>query len=182
MRTTLDQIEAAQSGDLNARNQIILDNLGLVKKIAQRCQLHRFEDAVQDGIFGVIRAIQGYDPLQSGFSTYMGICVQRAMQERKQNREYSNTLDSPILSSADLEYEGDEQKVLSADNIAVETKDMTWLHEAIAYLEPRERLIIDLIYFHEATYDVVGDILDISKQRVDQLHKRAIKKLRDVLK
>ncbi|WP_322026127.1 sigma-70 family RNA polymerase sigma factor [Burkholderia sp. BCC1977] len=55
----------------------------------------------------------------------------------------------------------------------------TRLNDAIADLPDRERKIVQHHYFHGLTFDQIGDILDLTKGRVSQMHRAALAKLRN---
>src|SRR5262245_38060833 len=69
--------ERIKRGDPDARTQLILSNLRLVVSIARRYRSSKlsFEDLVQEGNLGLIRASQDFDPAlhESRFSTYATI-------------------------------------------------------------------------------------------------------------
>src|SRR5918993_532695 len=52
------------------------------------------------------------------------------------------------------------------------------LRAAIAKLPPRERKVIRLYYFGEATMKQIGAEIGVNESRVSQLHARAIQRLR----
>lgn len=52
------------------------------------------------------------------------------------------------------------------------------VHSAVANLPERERKIVQHHYFHGLTFSQIGDILDLSKGRVSQLHRAALTALR----
>ena len=52
------------------------------------------------------------------------------------------------------------------------------LAEAVAQLPDRERKVLQYHYFHGLTFERIGDILDLSKGRVSQLHRTALAQLR----
>jgi RNA polymerase sigma factor for flagellar operon FliA len=52
---------------------------------------------------------------------------------------------------------------------------------AMARLPERERKIINLYYFAEATMKQIGDAIGVNESRVSQLHARAIQRLKSVL-
>lgn len=54
----------------------------------------------------------------------------------------------------------------------------TRLNCAVAALSERERKIVQHHYFHGLTFDQIGDILDLTKGRVSQMHRAALAKLR----
>lgn len=52
------------------------------------------------------------------------------------------------------------------------------MHAAVAGLPIRERKIVQHHYFHGLTFEQIGDILNLSKGRVSQLHRAALIQLR----
>lgn len=61
------------TGDLDARNQLVASNIGLVHMIAHQYYRHPlgYEDLVQEGTLGLIRATETFEPERSlRFSTY----------------------------------------------------------------------------------------------------------------
>jgi RNA polymerase primary sigma factor len=67
----------ARKGDQLARNEIVSRNLGLVGLIARSYGRRRdFQDIFQEGVLGLMRAIQGYDPASGcKLSTYAAIWI-----------------------------------------------------------------------------------------------------------
>lgn len=69
----IDLVEAARGGDRAARDRLILSNVGLVCKIAKRyrsCGIPD-DDLVQEGLFGLMQAIERFDPtFTTRFATY----------------------------------------------------------------------------------------------------------------
>jgi RNA polymerase sigma factor for flagellar operon FliA len=55
------------------------------------------------------------------------------------------------------------------------------MRDALAQLPPRERRILSLYYFQEATMRQIGDAIGVNESRVSQLHARAIDRLRKIL-
>ena len=55
------------------------------------------------------------------------------------------------------------------------------LREAISKLPERERMIINLRYYHGLTQERIAGILKVSQVQISRLEKRAILKLRDYL-
>lgn len=55
------------------------------------------------------------------------------------------------------------------------------LRRAIERLDEREQLIITAHYFEGVTFDAISKMLGVSKQRVSQMHSRAVRRLRDGL-
>ncbi|MBX3169146.1 MAG: FliA/WhiG family RNA polymerase sigma factor [Candidatus Eremiobacteraeota bacterium] len=55
------------------------------------------------------------------------------------------------------------------------------LRSAIQALDEREQLIITAHYFEGVTFDAISKILGVSKQRISQMHSRAVTRLRHAL-
>ncbi|MBQ7682823.1 MAG: sigma-70 family RNA polymerase sigma factor, partial [Oscillibacter sp.] len=73
MSATLDLLRAAQEGDRDACEQIVIENSGLVWSVVQRYQGRgaEREDLYQLGCLGLLKAIQGFDfNYGTCFSTY----------------------------------------------------------------------------------------------------------------
>ena len=73
MEETIALIEQSQSGDKEARDKLVQNNLGLVWSIVKRFEHrgHETEDLFQVGSIGLMKAIDKFDPsFQVKFSTY----------------------------------------------------------------------------------------------------------------
>lgn len=84
-----------------------------------------------------------------------------------------------IDSLADHRINPEKSTINVHDNIVREQ----WIEEAMAHLSSRERIIIMArrLTDYPMTLEVLGSLLNISKERVRQLEARAIRKLRHVL-
>lgn len=70
---TLELIEQAQAGDHHAKEILVLKNIALVKSIVKKFlnRGYEYEDLLQIGTIGLIKAIQNYDAqYEVRFSTY----------------------------------------------------------------------------------------------------------------
>ncbi len=89
--TAADEIELArriERGDLEAKNRMINANLRLVVSQARRYQGHGLpmEDLVQEGMLGLIRAVEKFDWRRGfKFSTYGTLWIRQAIQRGLQN-------------------------------------------------------------------------------------------------
>lgn len=71
---------------LITRNMLLLQNMGLVGRVAHRYS-NKFlahEDLEQAGVFGLIRALDEYDPARASFSTFAIIWIRAAVQKALQ--------------------------------------------------------------------------------------------------
>ncbi len=89
--TAAEEIELAQRierGDLDAKERMINSNLRLVVSQARRYQGHGLplEDLVQEGMLGLIRAVEKFDWRRGfKFSTYGTLWIRQAIQRGLQN-------------------------------------------------------------------------------------------------
>jgi RNA polymerase primary sigma factor len=89
--TAEEEVELAkriERGDLEAKNRMINANLRLVVSQARRYQGHGLplEDLVQEGMFGLIRAVEKFDWRRGfKFSTYGTLWIRQSIQRGLQN-------------------------------------------------------------------------------------------------
>ena len=55
------------------------------------------------------------------------------------------------------------------------------LREAMSRLQPRDRRLLSLYYFQDATMKQIGTALGVNESRISQLHARALTRLKDAL-
>jgi len=67
------------------------------------------------------------------------------------------------------------------DRVYEQTETRDRMRKAMALLPPRERRIVSLYYFGEATMKQIGQEIGVNESRVSQLHARAIQRLRKIL-
>jgi RNA polymerase primary sigma factor len=98
--TAADEIELAkriERGDLEAKDRMINSNLRLVVSQARRYQGHGLpmEDLVQEGMLGLIRAVEKFDWRRGfKFSTYGTLWIRQAIQRGLQN--HGRTIRLPV--------------------------------------------------------------------------------------
>jgi RNA polymerase sigma factor (sigma-70 family) len=90
-------------GDVDARNTLVLANLGLVHLVANqmRRQGLRYEDLVQEGTLGLLRATETFEPERGiRFSTYCVYWIRAKIQRYLQRLDRD---DAPSISGAEME-------------------------------------------------------------------------------
>jgi len=98
--TAAEEVELAQrieKGDLEAKDRMINSNLRLVVAQARRYQGHGLpmEDLVQEGMLGLIRAVEKFDWRRGfKFSTYGTLWIRQAIQRGLQN--HGRTIRVPV--------------------------------------------------------------------------------------
>ncbi|WP_457567701.1 sigma-70 family RNA polymerase sigma factor [Desulfurobacterium sp.] len=196
-----------------SRKELVLEHLPLVKKIANKIYrripegIVDFDDLVNTGVIGLMKAIDRYDERKANFSTYAYIRIRgeimdflrsvdfmsRGAREKMKNGEaellkaemmYITSIEESLFKGADKLTIADTLKS-DAPGPEEETilKDLKFrLARAIDNLSDREKLILQLIFVEELDLKSISKILDISVSRVSQIKTRALEKLSEILK
>lgn len=226
------------------RDALVEKYLWLVRQIAAKLmkQLNHadFNDMVGDGVFGLIKAIEQFDPGRGvKFETYATPVIRgtilnglRSMDwvpERKRiktrelqramdrfqvihGREgtegelaadlqmsvkevyeliadlgtsYLLSLDQPVSTNVDdersmIETLEDKTSLEPAQEYQFE-EERKLLKQAIDGLDERDRELVTLHYFEGKNFEEISRLMHVSKQRISQLHAKAIKNLRQTL-
>jgi len=96
-----------KSGDLNIRNEIIINNIGLVysaaKKKLKNYSCFTIEDLVQEGIIGMIKSIERFDVKKNtSFSTYAYYWICQQMDRAIMNNGYLIRLPAYIYEKLNI--------------------------------------------------------------------------------
>ncbi len=126
----------------------------------------------------------GGEPSLSDLASHIG--TDEASLGRTINRiniiESTSPLASPdTIESADLPPVLAPSESPSPDKVCEETEVNNRVRAAIAALPGRERKIIGLYYYGDATMKQIGAEIGVNESRVSQLHARAIRRLREHL-
>jgi len=194
------------------KKELVLEHLPLVKKVANRIYRRipegavEFEELVNTGVIGLIKAIEKYDQKKAKFSTYAYIKIRgeildylrkldflpRSVREKVKNGEIGD-LKEEIVSFISIEEKlfSDSDRFTVKDTLAADCptpeeelllKDAKErLAGAIKKLSDKEQLVLQLIFVEELDLKSIGEILGISVSRVSQIKTAAIKKLRELL-
>lgn len=185
-----------KNGDREARNKIIEQNIGLVVSVAikfiTRYSNLELEDLVQEGIIGLIAAVDKFDYTKGyKFSTYAFYFIkqkiQRYIQKQTNSLDFSSflSLNQPVNTT-----EEDREEIINlipdagaeeVDRDIIQKELKYFLEEALKNLPEREREILKMRYFSDRkmTLREAGSILGITKQHTQKIEKRALKKLKN---
>lgn len=234
-----------EAGDRNARDRLIENYLPLVRNIANGIirKLRPgvdLEDLISDGNFGLMRAVDAFDPGRGvKFETYANPVIrgsifnglrtldwvpertrgkvrelQKAMDKITQQTGRSATeeelaeelkitakevydlindlgctyllsLDQPIGFSEDDDVaiiDTVQDKGRSDPSMEAEFGEQrVILREAINSLQDREQVLIRKHYFEGVNFEAIARMMGVSKQRISQMHSRAVRRLRESL-
>lgn len=144
---------SARLGDAGARNQLVGNNLGFIRKTAN--ELWSFqrelnatllldrEDLEQEGALGLLRCVDTFDPESGGkFLSYAAPAVRNAMldsiRERSRTFEAQNIGTRISLESAAL-----DGTRYTPEQLYLERESFEELHAALGRIEPRQRGYIE---------------------------------------
>lgn len=176
-----------QSRDPALARLLVLGNLRFVLKMAMSYHNHRFRlpDLVQEGVVGLLQAIQRFDPERGvRLSSYAVFWIRARMLHFIQAGWRHR-----VITDANREEEEEEEMDLdSPEDLLLREEDARWiaraLAEAISRLDPREQWIIRGRYMSGSprTRTAIGQELGISRERVRQIEERAKEKMRKRLR
>lgn len=184
-----------KSGDVEARNELIIRNMRLVAHIIKKYYTNydEQEDLISIGTIGLIKAIDSYD-VENGtrFATYAGKCLQNEilMHFRAQKKLACET---SIDDTIEIDKDGNPLTyidIISVDDNIIEQIDLKSKKEMIEYsvnklLDKREKAIIKLRYGLNGkkpiTQREVAARLGISRSYVSRIEKSALKKIHEYL-
>ena len=139
---------SARRGDAGARNELVENNLGFIRKTAN--ELWSFqrelnsallldrEDLVQEGALGLLRCVDTFDPESGGkFLSYAAPAVRNAMLDSI--RERSRTFEAQNIGSRiSLESAAHDGTRYTPEQLYLERESFEELHAALGRIEPRE--------------------------------------------
>ena len=186
----------SNNGDMDARNKLIEHNLRLVVFLAKKYDntMYDLEDLVSIGTIGLIKGVKTYKLDKNiKLATYASRCIDNEilMFLRKNKRR---KVEVSFEDSINLDSDGNElhlEDVLGTEDNIVEKSyedevDKILLFNEIKKLNKRDRDILILRYglnnSEEYTQKEVADMLNISQSYISRIEKKAIKKLKDLMK
>ena len=188
----LAALEALQSGEEQARRQLVEHNLRLVVYISRRFENTGIclEDLISIGTIGLMKAVSTYKlDKKIKLATYASRCIENEilMHIRKTSREKTEvSLDEPI------NMDGDGNELLLGDILGTEEDvvskpleedvDLCVLRQSLKELPQRERELINMRYglegHQELTQKEVAQEMGISQSYISRLEKRIMQRLK----
>lgn len=186
----------SNKGDMSARNKLIEHNLRLVVFLAKKYDntMYDLEDLVSIGTIGLIKGVKTYKLDKNiKLATYASRCIDNEIlmflrKNKKRKTEIS------FEDSINLDSEGNElhlEDVFGTEDNIVEKEyesivDKECLINEIENLSKRDKEILILRYWlnnkKEYTQKEVADMLGISQSYISRIEKKAIKRLKSLMK
>ena len=186
----------SNNGDMHARNKLIEHNLRLVVFLAKKYDntMYDLEDLVSIGTIGLIKGVKTYKLDKNiKLATYASRCIDNEilMFLRKNKRR---KVEISFEDSINLDQDGNElhlEDVLGTPDDIVKKEyesivDKELLIKEIENLNKRDKEILTLRYGlynqKEYTQKEVADMLGISQSYISRIEKKAIKRLKSLMK
>ena len=236
--------EYKKTGDPDLQEELVIHYQPMVKKIAlgvlkKLRQGTELDELIADGLYGLVRAIEGFDPERGfKFSTYATTVIrgaiynglrrldwlpertrtkaralQRAIEKLQQlngrqpteedlaeelqissdevydlianlSAMYLLSLDQPLGTEEGDASVGDlveDQGASSPEEQLEFAEERQSLRDAMQRLPEREKLLMEMHYFEGVTFQAISNMMGVSKQRISQMHARAVRRLREFL-
>lgn len=134
------------------------------------------EELIAEGVLAIFKAVKSYDPEKSRFSTFVSLCVKRAMtDELKSSRAAKRIPDEMLTPISDVEIEGDG----SPEDIVIGRENLLEFKENISSFLSETELSVLSLYLEGATYADISEKLSISLKAVDNALTRVRNKLKE---
>lgn len=190
-------------GDLKAKNDLLEANLKFVFDIAKRYTGRglSISDLISEGNMGLLRAIDKFDESKDvKFISYAVWWIRQAMSEAIKKKRMLTMVEIDPNTSNDVVFErsvsDEEDEVLGKNDTSFsngeeeEKKELGATQKEVVgkllgSLNKREREIIESYYGlgnnDELTLHEIGQKFGLSSERVRQINKRSLKKLRSAM-
>ncbi|WP_457639040.1 sigma-70 family RNA polymerase sigma factor [Persephonella sp.] len=203
--------------DMIDREKLILENMSLVKKVASKIYYRlpkgdiEFDDLVNVGVIGLMKAIEKYNKDKAKLSTYAYIkirgeildylrsldIVPRTVREKIKKEQpleegkpvpLSNTA---VMISIEKALSSDESlKIVdtlvsqreSPEDAVIREDQREKIIKAMETLSEKEKKVLQMLFFEERDLKSVAEEINVSISRVSQIKSEALKKLKKVLK
>jgi RNA polymerase primary sigma factor len=202
--TAAEEIRLAkriERGDQAAKQELIERNLRLVAALARRYRDAGapFDDLVQEGALGLIRAVEKFDHRRGlRFSTYAAWWIRRAVlnavagerairvpaSARRRLADLPRvtaSLDQPVAEDASPlgELIADERVPDPSEQASEHERDQRLL-DAVRVLPRRQREVVVRRYGLEQSHDEIAASLGVGDERSRQLERQALHWLREI--
>lgn len=169
---------------MSNKDELLIEYKPLVSKIARKYFLigAEVEDIIQEGMIGLYKAIESYDPTQeASLKTFATLCINRQIQTaiKKSNNNKNRFLNEIMELGID-----DEERINSLVSTEPNPEEQMLNDERYKFivgeinkkLSRLEKQILNC-YLEGYSYDKIAKILDIDKKSVDNGLNRIRKKL-----
>lgn len=166
---------------MTEEEKMLRDKMPLAMSLASKLVWQRnvfwieYQDVAQEGLIGYLEASRRYQPGDASLNTYAMDRCNGAMLDAIRPPRSSIRVDERSMCELDdaLDVAGDDGRKW-ADAIAIKQ-----IYAAFDLLPDQQRDVMRLIYIDDFNMLDAGKTLGVTEGRVSQIHKAAIRKLRE---
>lgn len=196
-------VDRIQSGDIDARNELVMLNIRLVYKLANQFAKYTSmpkDDLISVGTVGLIEAANRFNPGKSKFSTYATHWIRKEMIQGYREARSITYIPPYVFVLMSKQKKGEQITELEAKKLrqaetalrkqehfvsrSIETKkefefdQVEYVRESLKKLDERTQSIIKhrfgMINGEEWTHREIAEMFGISKQRICQIIDRTL--------
>lgn len=187
---------AAKAGDREARDSLIMANLTLIIYLARPKKQHQDLDIINEGVEGLLIAIDKFDmSMKNRFATFARHWVSqkiingiyyKANLNKISYKARQKFIKNNIVRQVDVS--DDKLDTLlsikpSIESDLIRNQQIETIREALSTLKDRELdIIVSHVMEESCTLEVLGDKYGITRERIRQIEKETLDKLRKKLK
>ena len=134
------------------------------------------EELIAEGVVSIFSAVKSYDPEKSKFSTFVSVCIKRAMLDWIKTSNRAKRIPSEMITDIDdVEIKGFD----SPEEILIDKESLEEFKSNIFSFLSETELSVLKLYLEGNTYSDISDKLGISLKSVDNALTRVRNKLKD---
>jgi RNA polymerase sporulation-specific sigma factor len=174
----------AKQADIEATERLIQHYARMVRAIARTYYLSgaESEDAIQEGMLGLLYAIRSYDPSQKiEFSAYARVCIERRLISawRKANSHKHDPLNYAIsLDKSPFEEDIETDRISDAnpESMLIHQEEQRESHERLRELLSFFEAQVLSLYLDGLSYEEIADYLHKPVKSIDNAIQRVRRK------
>lgn len=174
----------AKQADIDATERLIQHYARMVRAIARTYYLSgaEGEDAIQEGMLGLLYAIRSYDPSQNTeFSAYARVCIERRLISawRKANSHKHDPLNYAISldkSPFEEDIESDRTADANPESMLIHQEEQRESHERLRELLSFFEAQVLSLYLDGLSYEEIADYLHKPVKSIDNAIQRVRRK------
>ncbi|MBO5926287.1 MAG: sigma-70 family RNA polymerase sigma factor [Clostridia bacterium] len=180
--TDEELVSLYKQGDLNAFNELYLRYKQVVKYVARNLFLlgADYEDLLQEGMLGLIKAVNLYKAEESSFKTFATLCIKSSLYSAV--KKYAGTSSLPlnnsssfdILDKLGLSDENPEEEILKKEGVSE-------LYKIFATNLSKTEMTILNLYLKGLSYAEISEITAKNVKAIDNALQRTRKKIINLL-
>jgi RNA polymerase sigma-B factor len=170
-----------------ARDRLIEGNLPLVRALARRyvAQADSFDDLVQVGTIGLIKAVDGFRPDRgNSLAAYAVPTIVGELRRHTRRRLPARTsmrASGTVVAPSALSLDDDALEAPEGANALEQGEDRVLLRACFRALTKRERRIVALRYYRDLSEARIGAEVGLSQVQVSRVLKSSLEKMRNAL-